>query len=89
MGPVAVTIVLLVSKTCATIAPFESKPNNGKHVDPVPDEDVDKWSNVPDNVWGWIQNEIENDWLLMPSEVKPHVWKYEDDEPSNDIAWLL
>jgi hypothetical protein len=42
MGPVAIAIVVLVVKTCATITPFEAKPNNGKHVDPVPYEDVDK-----------------------------------------------
>ncbi len=88
-GPVAVTIEALLVKTCTTIASFGAKSNNGKHADSVPDDDVDKWISVPDQIWGWIHNVTENGWLLIPSEVKLHVWKYEDDEPVNNIAWFL
>jgi hypothetical protein len=42
MGPVAVTTVALLVKTWVTIDPFEANPNNGKHVDPVPNDDVDR-----------------------------------------------
>jgi hypothetical protein len=42
MGPVAVTTVALLVKTWAMIAPLEANPNNGKHVDPVPNDEVDR-----------------------------------------------
>lgn len=52
----------------------------------MPDELVDTCTSVPESACGCTQRTMLNAWLVMPKEAKPDAWKYEDEEPINEMA---